>query len=151
MNIKEIKANTEKAVNIVLRSMVGPEVKVENSYNLETNTMNVGLVNETKGNSNEIVIAQYNFAFDQEKDMLTFGAIARHIYSDYAGIYTVNYEPIYIDETFIANIKEGVKIGMERTDEVLAQEAQRLAAEAVEESDDEVEAEATVIDGNEGA
>ena len=46
MNIKEIKANTEKAVNIVLRSMVGPEVKVENSYNLETNTMNVGLVND---------------------------------------------------------------------------------------------------------
>ena len=150
MNIKEIKANTEKAVNIVLRSMVGPEVKVENSYNLETNTMNVGLVNETKGNSNEIVIAQYNFAFDQEKDMLTFGAIARHIYSDYAGIYTVNYEPIYIDETFIANIKEGVKIGMERTDEVLAQEAQRLAAEAVEEAN-ETEAEVTVVDGNEGA
>lgn len=151
MNIKEIKANTEKAVNIVLRSMVGPEVKVENSYNLETNTMNVGLVNETKGNSNEIVIAQYNFAFDQEKNMLTFGAIARHIYSDYAGIYTVNYEPIYIDETFVANIKEGVKIGMERTDEVLAQEAQRLAAEAVEEPEHNADEATTVIDGNEGA
>ena len=151
MNIKEIKANTEKAVNIVLRSMVGPEVKVENSYNLETNTMNVGLVNETKGNSNEIVIAQYNFAFDQEKDMLTFGAIARHIYSDYAGIYTVNYEPIYIDESFIANIKEGVKIGTERTDEVLAQEAQRLAAEAVVEPEQNADEATTVIDGNEGA
>lgn len=151
MNIKEIKANTEKAVKIVLENMVGSEVKVETNYNLDANSMNVSLINETQGKSNEIVIAQYNFAFNQDKDMLTFGAIARHVYSDYAGIYTVNYEPIYLDEAFIENVKQGIKIGVERTEDVLAQEAQKLAAEAVEEPEQNADETTTVIDGNEGA
>ena len=128
MNIKELKSNIEKAVKIILIDMVGNDVKVDVNYLLDNNIINVLLVKENN-NEKDISVAQYQFSYETETSQLTFGAILRHIIMDQLSVHAVRYEPIFINEQFIASIKNGIRIGVERTDDVLAEQERREAVE----------------------
>ena len=121
MNIKELKSNTEKAITIILESMVDKDVKTNVLYDLANNTINVILIRSVE-NKQETAIVQYHFNYNIDSQTIGFATLNRRIYEDAIGTYTVNYEPVFIDEKFVAAIKNGIMVAIEHANEILAKE-----------------------------
>lgn len=131
MNIKEIKRNYEDATKILISTMVDKTVGVSTAYDVNKDEMMVVLTSTSTGANKEPINVIYTITYGVDAKTISVAAIARHILSDSFGVSNIIYEPIFIDEPFITNMKTGISSAIENCEDIVAS----AAAKAKEESE----------------
>ena len=114
MTLKERKILIEQNVKYGLQRSVGENVIVGTAYNLDLGVLTASLTerhfNEEAGVLEGVV--NYGIRYDENIDNLSIYAFSRRYQYDNLSIINVVTEPVYVDEQFIANIKDLIKFGM---------------------------------------
>ena len=142
MNIKEIKKNYEVATKYVIGTMVEEGVQVTTAYSVDNDNMMVTLTSSITGANKEPVNLIYTINYGVESKAISVAAIARHILGDSFGASNIIYEPIYIDENFLNNMKLGISSAIENNENIIASlaAAQESASADTNEATDAAEA-----------
>lgn len=139
MTLKERKALIEQNIQYGLSKSVGENVNVGVNYLLDSGLVVVSLVEQHLNNEahNLEAIVNYGIRYDENTDLLSVYALSRRYHYDNLSVTAVTTEPIYVDEGFIASIKELIKFGMDENFNAAAFDPQpveeALEAEIVEE------------------
>lgn len=140
MTLKERKILIEQNVKYGLQRSVGENVIVGAAYNLDLGVLTASLT-EVHYNEQEVMegVVNYGIRYDENTDIISIYAFSRRYQYDSLSIINVVTEPVYVDEQFIANIKDLIRFGMSDQFDASAfepqpvEEAQPIEAEIVEE------------------
>lgn len=114
MTLKERKILIEQNVKYALQQAVGENVNVGAAYSIDNGVLTASLterhINEEAGVLEGVV--NYGIRYDENIDNLSIYAFSRRYQYDALGIVNSITEPVYVDEQFIANIKDLIKFGM---------------------------------------
>lgn len=138
MTLKERKILIEQNVKYGLQRSVGENVIVGTAYNLDLGVLTASLT-EAHYNEQDAMegVVNYGIRYDENTDILSIYAFSRRYQYDSLSIINVVTEPVYVDEQFIANIKELIRFGMSDEFDVRAFEPQPVE-EALEVAEAEI-------------
>lgn len=147
MTLKERKILIEQNVKYGLQRSVGENVNIGVAYNLDESVLLASLTEQHFDQESGVLegVVNYGIRYDENTNQLSIYAFSRRYQYDNLGLINVVVDPVYVDEGFIATIKELILFGMsdqfdarafdpQPVEEALeAAEAEPIEAEIVEE------------------
>lgn len=113
MTLKERKQLIEQNIRYGLSRSVGENVIVGVAYDINSGLISASLTEQHLDVESNVLegVVNYGIRYDENTDQLSIYAFSRRYQYDALGIIATITDPVYVDEGFIATVKELIKFG----------------------------------------